>query len=686
LNLLLPLVFLKMTLHHSECPPITYSFTTYILKGTLWFVKKIHPCAFLFLILLPWVAFGQEEILMEPVLVTATRLEEPISGVPASATVITSEEMEQKMAVTVEDAIRDAPGVYVRRAGTIGSATSVRLRGADVNQTSVMIDGVKVNNSWSGFYDWANLMVDNVERVEIVRNPQSALYGSEAMGGVINIITKEGKGTPRATLSAEGGTFNTYREVGSLAGEWGITNFAVSASRFDSDGQFTNDDYKNTTFSARLGLDIGKRASINWVSRYIDSVKGLAINPNEFWLIMNPPPIPFRRDTNRDRANTFFLNVLNMGFEVFPWWDFTIRGSSVDDQELVEDQFTPGVDLIPGAVPLLEMRLDTDSERYTFATQQNFHFFDDMVIISGGFEYQEEEAVFNSIFEPQIPPLLPSRVDGDRINRALYLQGRFYYEGFTLIGGARYDDDSIFGNKTNPKLSGSYFFDKTSTRIKGSWGTGFRAPTFQELFTPLFGNPRLDPEESTGFEFGVDQRIWEDKVLLEAAYFSTRYKNLIQSSPYGVSNIGRARIWGAEGGFSIKPIQGLELRGNVTYLNTKDEETKEELPRRPRYVWYLSANYRWNNRLTLNLDVNIVGSTRSDYDAITPHGRYLLGRNPKYKKVDLAASYTLLNEWRFLKGLKLIGRIENLLDDQYQEAKGFPAPGFNFLVGLKATL
>jgi len=334
LNLLLPLVFLKMTLHHSECPPITYSFTTYILKGTLWFVKKIHPCAFLFLILLPWVAFGQEEILMEPVLVTATRLEEPIRRVPASATVITSEEMEQKMAVTVEDAIRDAPGVYVRRAGTIGSATSVRLRGADVNQTSVMIDGVKVNNSWSGFYDWANLMVDNVERVEIVRNPQSALYGSEAMGGVINIITKEGKGTPRATLSAEGGTFNTYREVGSLAGEWGITNFAVSASRFDSDGQFTNDDYKNTTFSARLGLDIGKRASINWVSRYIDSVKGLAINPNEFWLIMNPPPIPFRRDTNRDRANTFFLNVLNMGFEVFPWWDFTIRGSSVDDQAI----------------------------------------------------------------------------------------------------------------------------------------------------------------------------------------------------------------------------------------------------------------------------------------------------------------------------------------------------------------
>jgi len=623
---------------------------------------------------------------MEPVVVTATRLEEPVSEVPASVTVITDEETERKMAVTVEDAIRDAPGIYVRRAGTTGSATSVRIRGADVTQTLVMIDGVKVNNSWSGSYDWANLMVDNVERIEVVRNPQSTLYGSDAMGGVINIITKKGKGKPTATLSAEGGTFDTYRGVGSTAGEWGIANFSASVSRFDSDGQLTNDDYRNTTFSARLGVDLFERASISWTSRYIDSVKGLPINPNEFWLITNPPPIPFHHDTNRDRENTFSLNVLDLGFEVFPWWDFTITGSAVDNEELVEDQFTPGIDLIPGMIPLMGMRLDTDSERYTFGTQQNFHLFEEMVNITGGFEYEEEEAVSKSIFEPRIPPLSPSRVAEDRSNRALYLQGRFDYEGFTFIAGVRYDDDSIFGNKTNPKISGSYLFDKTHTRVKGSWGTGFRAPTFQELFTPLFGNPRLDPEENTSVEFGVDQWIWEDRVFLEATYFTARYKDLIQASPFGVSNIGRARIWGIEGGVSIKPIEQLELKGNITYLDTEDEETKEELPRRPSYVWYLNANYRWNHRLTLNLDVNIVGSTRSDFDAIDPHGRYLLGRNPGYTKVDLAASYTLVDEWRFLKGLKLIGRIENLFDEEYEEAKGFPAPGFHFLVGLRATL
>ena len=675
-----------MTLHHSKRSLAVDSFITLLPTRIRRLTRRIYPYVFLIFPLFPCVVFGQEGILMEPVVVTATRLEEPISGVPTSVTVITDEELERKVAVTAEEAIRDAPGVYVRRAGTIGSATSVRIRGADVTQTLVMIDGVEVNNPWSGFYDWANLMVDNVERVEVVRNPQSALYGSQAMGGVINIITKKGEGKPRATLSAEGGTFDTYRGAGSTAGEWGIANFAASASRFDSDGQFTNDDYKNTTLSARLGLDIAERVSMTWTSRYIDSVKGLAINPNEFWLITNPPPIPFHRDENRDRENTFFLNVLDLGCEVFPWWDFTIRGSAVDDEELVEDQFTPGVDLIPGMIPLMGMRLDTDSERYTFGTQQNFHLFEEMVTITGGFEYEEEEAVFKGIFEPRIPPLSPSRVDVDRINRALYLQSRFDYEGFTFIAGVRYDDDSIFGNKTNPKLSGSYLFDKTHTRLKSSWGTGFRAPTFQELFTPLFGNPRLDPEESTGFEFGVDQRIWEDRVFLEAAYFTTRYKDLIQPSPLGVSNIGRARIWGIEGGVSVKPIDQLELRGNVTYLDTKDEETKQELPRRPRYVWYLNANYRWNRRLTLNLDVNIVGSVRSDFDAITPHGRYLLGRNPGYTKVDLAASYALVDKWRFLKGLKLIGRIENLLDDQYQEAKGFPAPGFHFLIGLRATL
>ncbi len=247
-------------------------------------------------------------------------------------------------------------------------------------------------------------------------------------------------------------------------------------------------------------------------------MKGLAINPNEFWLMTNPPPIPFHRDTNRDRENTFFLNVLDVGFEVFPWWNFTIRGSSVDDEELVEDQFTQGVDLIPGFVPLAGMVIDTDSERYTLGTQQNLHLWEELVTVTGGFEYEEEEAVSKGIFEPQIPPLPPSRVAKERTNRALYIQGRLDYEGLIFIAGARYDDDSIFGNKTNPKISGSYLYDKTHTRFRSSWGTGFRAPTFQELFTPPpFGNPTLDPEESTSFEFGVDQGIWENKVFLEAA-------------------------------------------------------------------------------------------------------------------------------------------------------------------------
>jgi vitamin B12 transporter len=646
--------------------------------------RTIFACVFFLFLPLSWVAFGQEGILMEPVVVTATRLEEPISGVPASVTVISAEDIDRKRAVTAEEAIREAPGSYVRRTGTIGSATSVRIRGADVTQTLVMIDGVRANNSWTGFYDWANLMVDNVERIEVVRNAQSALYGSEAMGGVINIITNTGRGTPRVTLSGEGGTFDTYRGLGSVVGQWGIANFAASLSRLESDGQFANDDYRNTTLSARLGLDITERVSAAWTSRYIDSVKGLAINPNEFWPF--PTPIPFRRDRNRDRENTFLLNVLDVSCEVFPWWDFTLRGSTVDDEELVEDQFTPGVDLIPGFVPLVGMTIDTDSERYTLGTQQNLHLWEELVTVTGGFEYEKEEAVFKGIFVPRIPPLPPSRVAKERTNRALYIQGRFHYEGLIFIAGARYDDDSKFGNKTNPKLSASYLFDKTHTRLRSSWGTGFRAPTFQELFSPLFGNPRLDPEESTSFEFGFDQRVWEDRVFLEASYFTTRYKNLIQPSPFGVSNIGRASIWGIEAGVSLKPLEGLELKGNVTYLDTKDDETKEELPRRPRYSWYLNANYRWNQRLTVNLDVNIVGSVRSDFDAISPHGRFLLGRNPGYTKVDLAASYALLDQWQFLKNLSLLGRIENLLDEEYHEVKGFPAPGFNFLIGIRATL
>jgi vitamin B12 transporter len=215
---------------------------------------------------------------------------------------------------------------------------------------------------------------------------------------------------------------------------------------------------------------------------------------------------------------------------------------------------------------------------------------------------------------------------------------------------------------------------------------GFRAPTFQELYSPFFGNPNLKPERNTSFEFGIDQGIWEDKISLEATYSYARYRDLIQPSPFGISNIGKARIWGIEGGLNVRPIDGLELRGHVTYLDAEDEETGEELPRRPRYGWYFNANYRWSHRLTLNLDVNIVSSTRSDFDAIAPDGGFLLGRNPGYEKVDVAASYVVVDQWKFLKGLRLFGRIDNLFDEEYQEAKGFPAPGFSFSVGLGATL
>ncbi len=630
--------------------------------------------------------FGQEEIRMEPMVVTATRLEESVSDVPASVTIITEEEIERKRTVTVEEVLRDVPGVYVRRAGTVGASTSIRIRGADATQTLVLVDGVAVNNSWTGFYDFGNLTVDNVERVEIVRNAQSALYGSEAMGGVINIITKSGEGKPGATFSAEGGSFGTFREYGSVGGEWGVAKFAASASRIDSDGEFDNDDYVNTTLSGRLGFDIADRISATWTSRFTDSLKGLAINPNEFWLTTNPPPIPFRRDENRDRENTFFLNVVDLRCDVFPWWDFSVWGSSVDDEEVVDDRFTPGIDFIPGVVPLVGMTVDTDSKRYGLGTQQNLHLLEEMLAITGGFEYEEEEATFKAVFVPGISPFTPTRVNQDRDNYAMYLQGRFNYEGLTFIAGVRCDDDSIFGNTTNPKVSGSYSFEKTRTRIRSSWGTGFRAPTFQELYSPFFGNPTLDPERNTSFEFGVDQGIWEDKIFLEATYFYTRYRDLIQSSPFGISNIGKARIWGIEGGLSVKPIDGLELRGNVTYLDTEDHETGEELPRRPRYVWYFNANYRWNHRLTLNLDVNIVSSTRSDFDAIAPDGGFLLGRNPGYEKVDVAATYVVVDQWKFLKGLRLFGRIDNLFDEEYQEAKGFPAPGINFSVGLGATL
>ncbi len=239
-------------------------------------------CIVDFIFFYPLSVFGEDNekdiVLTEPIVITPSRLREPLSSVSSSLTVISHEEIEEQQAVTAEEVLRNIIGVDIHRSGTIGEQTKVRIRGAENNQILILIDGVSVNSTWTGNYDFADLMVDNIERIEILRGNQSALYGSEAIGGVINIITRQGKGKKRFSFHTEGGNFGTFHRGGEVSGGTKKIDYALTLSRTESEGQFKRDAYKNITFSGQTGIKPAELVSLRYITRYYNSEKELPIN------------------------------------------------------------------------------------------------------------------------------------------------------------------------------------------------------------------------------------------------------------------------------------------------------------------------------------------------------------------------------------------------------------------------
>jgi vitamin B12 transporter len=247
--------------------------------------------------------------LLSPVEVTSTRLEEPIGQSTAAVTVITAEEIAQRQAVTVADVLRYVPGLTMVESGSIGTTTSVFTRGSNSNQTLVLIDGVRANNPFDGRFDFGNLVTDNIERIEIVRGSQSTLYGSDAIGGVIHIITKRGEGTPQYGIFGEGGNNQTWRVGGDASGGFHSLGYTASISRLGTDGYFAHDQYHNTTASGRGGVKLGSSTTVDITARYFDADKDL-------------PGVAGRgfNSTQRQEAQSVFLTA-RLRHLITPWWD-----------------------------------------------------------------------------------------------------------------------------------------------------------------------------------------------------------------------------------------------------------------------------------------------------------------------------------------------------------------------------
>jgi vitamin B12 transporter len=595
----------------------------------------------------------------DPVVVTATRSEEPLEQIGASVTVVPEETMQAQEYRTVEDALRAVPGVEIQRSGSLGKLSTVRIRGANPTQVQVLVDGVRVKSTTSGDFDFADLQLDDVERIEVLRGPQSTLYGADAIGGVIHVITKRGRGKPSAFLDVEAGNYETFRErlgAGGSAGPW---SFSLGVSRLDFGGQFDNDEQDLTSANARLGYALPNAGELALVGRFSDGRRG----------------IPFATvfpdfDPNREQDDQLLLLSLEWRQPWTAWYESTLRGSMVDAALTLRDR--------PDPAHPFGFRSDIATTRREV---EWYHRLTPVPIdtLTLGVEYRNERGEVKGSFDETTDAWALVAQDQLRLFDRLF-----------LTAGVRYDDNSAFGDETTVRAAASYLVKETDTRLKASWGQGFRAPTFNELFfppfppCPAFGNQNLRPETSDSWDAGVEQHLWERRIRLGATFFRNDFENLIQStlvdpadSCFQAQNVGRARTQGVEVEASVAPLEGLALAVAYTYTDTEDRTTGEPLRRfAPNRLAFTATWEPWPG-LTLAGEVLVVSS---QFEAPGQP------RNPGYTVVNAAAAYRLpVRRWGGLSGVTFHVRATNLFNEDYSEVAGFPALGTHVVAGLGAT-
>lgn len=608
---------------------------------------------FLFLPPLSAAVEAAQETILPPVVVTATRTETPEQDVTTSISVITADDIRKQQAVTVVDALRNVPGVDVVQSGSMGEVASLFIRGSNSNQVLVLVDGIEVNSVTAGLFDFAHLLTDNVERIEVLRGSGGALYGSKAVGGVIDIITKKGAGSPQAALSAEGGNGRTHREVFGLSGSSGALGYSLSSSYLRTNGfQSVNDAYRNGSVSARLDYNFFDKASLTGVFLMTDTNLGL-VNNNNFAGI----PDPDARESDQH-----FTGKLEWQHHIVPAWDYRISFGVNESHERFSD-----LDPLPfsAARTLIEPRILSPQ----FQTNYRFQPGHEATL---GVDLDTRRANFTTTDSFGTVTSFSKSQD----NQAVYLQDQYKLlkDRLLLVGGVRYDHNEDFGSRWSPSASASYSIRETATRLKISYAGGFRAPTFNDLFFPGFSNPNLRPEVSREFDAGAVQNLWHETFQLETTYFHREVKDLINFTGLAPENVGQVIFNGAELGLQAKLGYGLTLKGNYTYVNFS-----ERLARRPKHRGNVILDYQ-SGPFNMYMDAHLTGR-RLDIDPVT----FDTIDKPGFGRLDLAASYML--PWRApgIKQLSLYGKIQNLADKKYEEAAGFPAPPLNFILGIKGV-
>lgn len=634
---------------------------------------------FIFLFFSNLIAFAQNDTLkttLSEVVVTANRTETPYYSIGSSVTIITSDEISKKHYNTVVDVLREVPGLSIIQQGGQGKIANLFMRGANSNHTLVFIDGVKVNDASSpnNAFDFSILNTSDIEKIEIVRGPQSTLYGSDAIAGVINIITKGLNKNKNYSISFEGGSHSFYKGNFSLNGNYGIVDYFLSAAGIGSKGisasnskygNSESDGFNNNSLTSKLNFNFLNNLKMNLLYKYsklktdLDQNDKLGDDPNYNY---NVEEQLYKAELKNDLFNKMWEQVVSASF-------VKRLAKAKDDVDEIR--------------PNTSSNSYNHSERIKIGWQNNFYLIKNN-LITAGIETELEKANTSYLSTSEWGPYESVFPEKSMRTTGIYLQDQFNiaHSLFTSLG-IRIDKNEKYGTITTFRFAPAYYFHSTNTKLKMSYGSGFKAPSLYYLFDPLFGNPDLKPEESKGWDIGFEQFFMNGKFSFGATYFNLKLTNMFgYDANFKTINIAKASSKGLEIYSTLSDFNGVSFNINYTYNETKDEYQKssdynQQLLRRPKHQLYLNIGYQLNDKILLNSSFKYVGE-RDDKDfSFYPAKRVTLS---DYSLINFSATYRLLNN------LEIYGKIENLFNKDYEEVLYYGTLGRTFYLGCNFKL
>lgn len=616
----------------------------------------------------------------ETIIVSATRTAQPLSKTGLSVSIIDKEELELRQSVSLAEALMLTPGSGIVRNGPIGQNATLSLRGAEAGHTVTLIDGVRLNDASStdGQALLGDVLINAIERIEVLRGPQSTLYGSDAIGGVVNMQTiRGGEGVFSSKLTAEGGSFGTYRLNGAAAGTIGIVDYGLGANWFGTDGvsaaaegrgNSERDGYNNLGLTGNMRVHVSQEASIDLRAYYTKSRADMDGYPPPFYAFGDTPE--YARNMLLAGYVGFNLNLFDGGlqnrlalvssrahrqmFGIFdfmppytmsPAENFYAKGSSVK----VEYQGIVDID------PDNQLTFGAESNRNTFSTMGQYDF---------------------------------APTFGARRTTSGYLQYQStLFDQLTLTGGLRYDRDSAFGDHTSLKAAAAWQIPDSGTVVRANYGDAFKAPSLYQLYSQ-YSNPSemLSPETARGWEIGIDQSLLDDRLRASFVWFARKTSNQIgffdcYSDPHlncavrpsgFYYNINRSKAEGAEIILTADLMDTLTASVNLTAMTAIDRTLRKDLARRPHIKAGGSLFWTPAEDVSLGLTVNHVGARFDGAGEVRPQESHTL--------VDLYGRYKVNETFSFF------GRIENVFDKDYEPVTFYGAAGRTAMFGLTASL